>query len=110
MAWLGEVVEEKAADVLAPRCVKDLIEEKLFDRGRDLFTELSAVFMDTTSLSFYGEGGETLEARLFQGLSARSQTDDPGSRRRRFGHAYLHGHVARQHRRRYRDVRRSLEG
>jgi transposase len=56
----GEEVEEKAADVLAPRCVKDIIEEKLFDRGRDLFTELSAVFMDTTSLSSYGEGGETL--------------------------------------------------
>ena len=45
---------------LAPRCVKDLIEEKLFDRRRDLFTDLSIVFMDTTSLSFYGEGGETL--------------------------------------------------
>ena len=43
-----------------PRCVKDLIEEKLFDRRRDLFTDLSIVFMDTTSLSFYGEGGETL--------------------------------------------------
>ena len=42
------------------RCVKDLIEERLFDRRRDLFTDLSAVFMDTTSLSFYGEGGETL--------------------------------------------------
>jgi len=40
-------------------CVKDLIEEKLFDRRRDLFTDLSVVFMDTTSLSFYGEGGET---------------------------------------------------
>jgi transposase len=25
-----------------------------------LFSDLSAVFMDTTSLSFYGEGGETL--------------------------------------------------
>ena len=104
MAWLGEEVEEKAADVLAPRCVKDIIEEKLFDRGRDLFISASV------SRSFYGEGGETLEARLFQGLSARSQTDDPGSRRRRFGHAYLHGHVTRQHRRRYRDVRRGLEG
>jgi hypothetical protein len=60
MAWLGEEVEEKAANALAPRCVKEIIEEKLFDRGRDLFTDLSAVFMDTTSLSFYGEGGETL--------------------------------------------------
>ena len=60
MAWLGEELEEKPADGLAPRCVKDVIEEKLFDRRRDLFTDLSAVFMDTTSLSFYGEGGETL--------------------------------------------------
>src|SRR5450756_541857 len=60
MAWLGEEMEEKAEEALAPRCVKDVIEEKLFDRRRDLFTDLSAVFMDTTSLSFYGEGGETL--------------------------------------------------
>src|SRR5271157_1350686 len=60
VAWLGEEVEEKPDGALAPRCVKDLIEERLFDRRRDLFTDLSAVFMDTTSLSFYGEGGETL--------------------------------------------------
>ena len=59
-AWLGEEMEEKPAEALAPRCVKDLIEERLFERRRDLFTDLSAVFMDTTSLSFYGEGGETL--------------------------------------------------
>ena len=60
MAWLGEELEEKRADALAPRCVKDVIEERLFDQRRDLFTDLSAVFMDTTSLSFSGEGGETL--------------------------------------------------
>ena len=60
MAWLGEELEEKPDGALAPRCVKDQIEERLFDRRRDLFTDLSAVFMDTTSLSFYGEGGETL--------------------------------------------------
>src|SRR4029077_10817225 len=30
MAWLGEEVEEKADGALAPRCVKDMIEEKLF--------------------------------------------------------------------------------
>jgi transposase len=53
-------MEEKSEDALAPRCVKDVIEEKLFDKRRDLFCDLSAVFMDTTSLSFYGEGGETL--------------------------------------------------
>jgi hypothetical protein len=58
MAWLGEELEETPGGAIAPRCVKDLIEEKLFDRRRDLFTDLSAVFMDTTSLSFYGEGGE----------------------------------------------------
>ncbi|HJZ17124.1 MAG TPA: IS1634 family transposase [Stellaceae bacterium] len=60
MAWLGEELEEKPAGALAPRCVKDLVEEELFERRRDLFTDLSAVFMDTTSLSFYGEGGQML--------------------------------------------------
>ncbi len=59
MAWLGEEIAEKAEGALAPRCVKDVIEEKLFERRRDLFTDLSLVFMDTTSLSFYGAGGET---------------------------------------------------
>ena len=54
MAWLDEELGEKPADALAPRCVKDVIEERLFDQRRDLFTDLSAVFMDTTSLSFSG--------------------------------------------------------
>jgi len=63
MAWLGEEIEEKAESALVPRCVKDVIEEKLFDRRRDLFTDLGLVFMDTTSLSFYGAGGETLGKR-----------------------------------------------
>ncbi len=63
MAWLGEELEEKADGALAPRCVKDRIEEKLFARRRDLFTDLSLVFMDTTSLSFYGAGGESLGRR-----------------------------------------------
>ena len=63
MAWLGEEIEEKAEGALVPRCVKDVIEEKLFERRRDLFTDLGLVFMDTTSLSFYGAGGETLGKR-----------------------------------------------
>lgn len=63
MAWLGEEMEEKAKGALAPRCVKDVIEEALFERRRDLFTDLSMVFMDTTSLSFYGKGGEMLGRR-----------------------------------------------
>lgn len=37
---------------------KDRIEEKLFARNRDLFTDLRLVFFDTTSLYFHGEGGE----------------------------------------------------
>ena len=62
MTWLGEEMEPAAEGDLAPRCVKDLIEEKLFERRRDLFADLSVVFMDTTSLSFQGAGGETLGA------------------------------------------------
>jgi Transposase DDE domain len=63
MAWLGEELEAKAPGALAPRCLKDVIEEALFDANRSLFTQVRAVFMDTTSLSFYGEGGETLGER-----------------------------------------------
>jgi Transposase DDE domain len=60
MIWLGE--EIAPAGTLAPRCVKDQIEERLFERRRDLFSDLSLVFMDTTSLSFCGAGGESLGA------------------------------------------------
>src|SRR5262252_1517985 len=62
MTWLGEEIAPAGADALAPRCIKDLIEERLFERRRDLFSDLSLVFMDTTSLSFYGAGGESLGA------------------------------------------------
>ena len=55
--------EQAGATPFAPRCVKDLIEERLFARRRDLFSELTVVFMDTTSLSFVGAGGETLGRR-----------------------------------------------
>src|SRR5215204_1872216 len=66
MAWLGEELpagEQGSATPFAPRTVKDLIEEQLFARRRDLFSELSVVFMDTTSLSFTGAGGQTLGER-----------------------------------------------
>ena len=64
MAWLGEPLADQAgASELAPRCRKDLVEEELFSRRRDLFAELSVVFMDTTSLSFEGRGGEELGRR-----------------------------------------------
>ena len=44
MTWLGEEMEGKSEEALAPRCVKDVIEERLFDKRRDLFADLSAVF------------------------------------------------------------------
>jgi hypothetical protein len=46
MRWLGEAKEE--------------VEEALFAGRRDLFTELSLAFFDTTSLYFEGRGGESL--------------------------------------------------
>ena len=65
MAWLGEELDEDHQETAThvPRSVKDLIEEQLFDRRRDLFTDLSLVFLDTTTLYFTGEGGETLGRR-----------------------------------------------
>ena len=57
MAWLGEELADGAdqdhATRFAPRTVKDQIEEALFERRRDLFTDLSVVFLDTTSLSTF---------------------------------------------------------
>jgi hypothetical protein len=46
MAWLGEERER--------------LEEELFFANRDLFSSLSVVFFDTTSLYFEGRGGESL--------------------------------------------------
>ncbi len=66
LAWLGEELaadQQAGVTAFAPRTVKDLIEEQLFARRRDLFSELSVVFLDTTSLSFAGAGGETLGER-----------------------------------------------
>ena len=57
MAFLGDPLEEKAVVLGSPRCVKDRIEEALFDRRRDLFTEVDLVFFDTTSIYFEGRGG-----------------------------------------------------
>jgi hypothetical protein len=63
MAWLGEALPEMEQDArtpFAPRCTKDLVEERLFAHRRDLFSRLDLVFMDTTSLYFEGAGGQTL--------------------------------------------------
>ena len=69
MGWLGEPVEAveptkpvdaASASVYGLRTRKDLIEEALFARRRELFTRLDLVFFDTTSIYFEGEGGESL--------------------------------------------------
>jgi hypothetical protein len=63
MAWLGEQLpadQQQGSTKLVPRCTKDVIEEHVFARRRDLFTDLEVVFFDTTSLYFEGDGGETL--------------------------------------------------
>jgi hypothetical protein len=63
MAWLGEELpadQQDGATRFAPRCSKDLIEEHLFARRRDLFSRLDLVFMDTTSLYFEGLGGQSI--------------------------------------------------
>lgn len=58
MGWLGEEIGQGLMG--SPRCTKDLIEEALFDRGRDLFSEVGLVFFDTTSIYFEGQGGESI--------------------------------------------------
>ena len=63
MAWLGEELpddQQRGSSKLVPRTTKDVIEEHLFGRRRDLFTEVEIVFFDTTSVYFEGRGGETL--------------------------------------------------
>lgn len=60
MAFLGDelpVSEQEGRTPFSPRCTKDIIEERLFARRRDLFTDLQLVFFDTTSIYFEGEGG-----------------------------------------------------
>ena len=65
MAWLGEELPselQEGATPFAPRCVKDVVEERIFDLRRDLFGDLTLVFFDTTSIYFEGNGGEELGA------------------------------------------------
>jgi hypothetical protein len=66
MGWLGELLPSTAqhgALPFGPRTTKDLIEEALFQRGRDLLTEIEVAFFDTTTLFFEGEGGCAIGAR-----------------------------------------------
>ena len=48
MAWLGEELPAKEQDgraPFAPRCLKNVVEERLFAHRRDLFTRLDLVFI-----------------------------------------------------------------
>jgi transposase len=63
MGWLGQQLpddQQRGSSKLVPRCTKDQIEEYLFARRCDLFTEVDLVFFDTTSLYFEGHGGESI--------------------------------------------------
>jgi Transposase DDE domain len=63
MAWLGEELpdgQQQGSSKLVPRTTKDLVEERLFARQRDLFSNVDVVFFDTTALYFEGDGGESL--------------------------------------------------
>jgi len=63
MGWLGEPLDPENQEEVTQfslRCMKDKIEEELFQRRRDLFTTLDMMFFDTTSIYFEGEGGNTL--------------------------------------------------
>lgn len=61
MGYLGEeIADQRDKTPFSPRCNKDIIEERLFERRQDLFSGLDLVFFDTTSIYFEGNGGDTL--------------------------------------------------
>ena len=65
MGFLGEeLAVQKDRTPFAPRCTKDVIEERMFDYRRNLFTDLDLVFLDSTSIYFEGE--TNLEKSQFQ--------------------------------------------
>jgi hypothetical protein len=43
----------------SPRCVKDRIEEALFEPRRNLFSEVDRVCFDPPPIDFEGQGGQT---------------------------------------------------
>ncbi len=66
MTFLGEVLPGKHnTGNFGPRRNKDLIEEELFYKNRDLFSNLDLVFFDTTSIYFQGKGGVHFGRRGF---------------------------------------------
>jgi hypothetical protein len=73
MGWLGEPLpsdqqppDQQPPGEQRPRLQKDLIEEALFHRRSDLFSNLRLVFLDTTSIYFEGRGGESIGKRGYR--------------------------------------------
>lgn len=66
MSFLGEVLpDHQQAGEVGLRRDKDLIEEMLFFKNRDMFSKLDIVFFDTTSIYFQGQGSEHFGRRGF---------------------------------------------
>jgi len=66
MSFLGEVLpDHQQAGEVGLRRNKDLIEEMLFFKNRDMFSKLDIVFFDTTSIYFQGQGSEYFGRRGF---------------------------------------------
>ena len=59
----GRFTEQIDQPAGAVRCGKDLVEKPLFERRRDLFTEVELAFFDTTSPYLEGCGGESIGQR-----------------------------------------------
>jgi hypothetical protein len=72
MAWLGEELgtdQQGDATPFAPRTVKDLIEERLFARRRDLFSELYRRYLRATAKkAFEIDPGKLAEEARYDGL------------------------------------------
>lgn len=65
MSFLGEVLPDHQQAGEVGRRNKDLIEEMLFFKNRDMFSKLDIVFFDTTSIYFQGQGSEHFGRRGF---------------------------------------------
>ena len=72
IAWLGEELADQEGRTRAPRAIKDLVEERLFARRRDLFNDLDLVFFDTSALYFHGEGGQSSAGAASPRITARN--------------------------------------
>jgi len=76
MGWLGEALDNQTDGLGQPHCNKDKIEEALFDRRRDLFSEIDIVFRYNIDLFRRRRWSNPRRARSQQGSSAGFETND----------------------------------